>query len=141
MNFPDDIQTLGAAVQSYLMKNGSGLSKKLGADLIAALGAPSPVDRIVQAGECLYAARDELSGEGKELCAQLISFATMNGWHGLSEENRGGRIVMAMRRDLGEKAPSGSWPKGDTDPEADARFAVSVEAEPAVPVDSRVPLV
>lgn len=123
MEFPDNIEALGKAAQSFIMLKGSNLPEKVRDDVIAALGAPSPVDRIVKTGEALYAARADLDADGQTLCAQLISFAAMNGWHGLAEDNRGGRIVMAMRRDLGEDAPSGSWPEPETDPAPLAAYA------------------
>ena len=125
MEFPDNIEALGKASQTFLIMHGGSLPEHLRDQLLSALGAPSPVDRIVKAGEALYANAAGLNDEGKVLCAQLISFAALNGWHGLADENRGGRIVMAMRRELGEKAPSGKWPVAADDPEALAQYAAA----------------
>lgn len=123
MEFPDNIEALGKASQTFLMMHGGSLPEHLRDHLLSALGAPSPVDRIVKAGEALYANAADLDNDGKTLCAQLISFASLNGWHGLADDNRGGRIVMAMRRELGEKAPSGKWPVAADDPEALSQYA------------------
>lgn len=135
MEFPDNIAALGEASQTFIMMHGASLPEDVRTKVIAALGAPSPVDRIVKTGEALYAAREDLNDEGKTLCSQLISFAAMQGWHGLADENRGGRIVQAMRRDLGEKAPgSTKWPSAEDDPAPAPEFAKPVAAEPiAVP--------
>ena len=79
--------------------------------------SPSPVDQIVQLGEYLYAHREDVADEGKDLGGALIAFATINGWHGLLEADRGNRIVQAMRRDLGETPPAGlDWPEPEDDP-------------------------
>lgn len=124
MEFPDNIEALGKAAQTFIMVQGATLSEAVRDQVIAALGAPSPVDRIVKTGEALYAAKSDLDESGKTLVAQLISFATMNGWHGLAVDNRGGRIVMAIRRELGEDAPSGaSWPDPESDPDPLPEFA------------------
>ena len=134
MEFPDNIEALGKAAQTYVMLHGSTLAEDVRDRVIAGLGAPSPVDRIVKTGEALYAVHANLDDEGKVLVAQLISFAAMNGWHGLAEDNRGGRIVMAMRRDLGEEAPGGaSWPDPESDPSPLAEYVPPAPTEPADP--------
>ena len=79
--------------------------------------SPSPVDQIVKTGELLYARREELTPAASALAAGLISFAVMQGWHGLSEGGRGEGIVVALRRELGETPPTGSaWPDPEADP-------------------------
>lgn len=81
--------------------------------------SPSPVDQIVRVGEYLYAKRDEIADAGKGVAGGLIAFATVNGWHGLLADNRGNRIVQALRRDLGEEPPAGiEWPDPVDDPAA-----------------------
>lgn len=132
MQFPDNAEALGKATQNFIMLHGASLSEVVRDRLISALGAPSPVDRIVKTGEVLYAARESLNDDGKALIAGLISFASRNGWHGLGQDNRGTRIVMAMRRDLGEEATSGTpWPSPDDDPSPLAEYA-----PPAMPVSA-----
>ena len=79
--------------------------------------SPSPVDQIVRTGEYLYAKRAEISTDGQSLAGGLIAFATINGWHGLLDADRGNKIVQAIRRDLGETAPVGTeWPDEADDP-------------------------
>ena len=111
----------------------------LPADVIAQVGtlssSPSPVDQIVRTGEFLYARKADLNDAGRSLAAGLISFATVNAWHGLLEGNRGDGIVQALRRDLKETAPSGtSWPLEANDPAPLAEFAAQPVAVPATPV-------
>lgn len=133
MDFLDNIQALGTAAQTFMMTHGSSLEATLQRHLLDALAAPSPVDRIVKAAEALYAARDTLNDDGKALCAQLMSHAALQGWHGLAEDNRGGRIVQAMCRDLGEPAPTGEWPAPETDPAPDSRYVPAEEMAIAIP--------
>ncbi|MCK0531443.1 hypothetical protein [Sphingobium agri] len=113
----DSIQAALAAVSHFLITEGAALPSDLRDALIESSGRPSPVDRIVEVGETLYANASLLSDDGKLLCAALVSFATLNGWHGLAEDNRGGRMAMAMRRETGEEPPAGlTWPDAESDP-------------------------
>lgn len=62
----------------------------------------SPVDRIVRTGEMLFANRSTLTrNSDRELSARLVEFAAMNGWHGLNEDNRAGRISATMMAEAG----------------------------------------
>lgn len=135
MQFPDNVEVLGKNAQIFMMSHGMELPASLQDFLLAAMGAPSPVDRIVKFGEALYAAAADLDDEGKILCAQMIGFASRNGWHGLAEDNRGGRIVMAMRRQLGETSPSGNWPDPEDDPAPLAEYTAIDEVEEAGEAD------
>lgn len=127
---PTSIQAALSAISTFLITEGAALNTDLRDSLVASSGRPSPVDRIVEVGESLYTHADYLSAEGKLLCAGLMTFATLNGWHGLTEDNRGPRIAQAMQRDAGEAAPMGmAWPAAETDPEPKAA-AVVVDATP-----------
>lgn len=133
MDFPQDIPALGQAAQTFMMLHGAALPETVREQALAALGNPSPVDRIVKLGEALYAARAELGPEGKTLAAQLISFAASQGWHGLAVDQRGVAIVQALQRDLGEKAPAGvKFPAPEDDPAPLPEFAPPApEPDPA----------
>jgi len=90
--------------------------------------SPSPVDQIVRLGEFVWANRDILDAEAWSLGAGLISFATINAWHGLLENDRGNAIVANLRKMLGEitRAPA--------EPEAQAQYVVTPPA--ATPLDA-----
>lgn len=97
-------------------------------DVIAKVQAlsssPSPVDAIVRVAEYLYAQRATIAAAGVDLCGGLIAFATLNGWYGLLDGDRGNRIVQAIRRDLGETPPAGlAWPEPASDPPASSLLA------------------
>lgn len=95
-------------------------------------GSPSPVDQIVGVGEFLYANRDRLPDAGRDLVGALISFATINAWHGLLDDDRGNLIAQAMRRDLGEKAPAGSkFADAASDPAARDGYRIDPPADEA----------
>lgn len=133
MEFPTEIGQLGQNLQTFIMAKGSTLPEFTRAKLIEAVCSPSPVDRIVKAAETLYAVKDQLDSDGRTICAQLAQFAAVNGWHGMDQENRGGRIAQAMQRELGEKAPVGKWPTADTDPAPASEFVEPApEGEPLI---------
>ncbi|WP_289145030.1 hypothetical protein [uncultured Sphingobium sp.] len=134
----DSIQTALSAISTFLIMEGATLSPDLRDALVTSSGRPSPVDRIVEVSESLYSHADYLSDGGKLLCAGLMTFATMNGWHGLSVDNRGPRIAQAMQRDAGETAPFGmSWPDPETDPAPKAPVVVAEPTPvPPAPVGS-----
>lgn len=86
--------------------------------------AVSPVAQVMHIGEYLYARRADIADSGKDLAGGLIAFATVNAWHGLLNDDRGNKIVQALRRDLGETPPIGlEWPDEVDDPAPLAMFA------------------
>lgn len=114
---PVSIQDSLSAISTYLITEGATLNTDLRDALVTSSGRPSPVDRIVEVGESLYTHAEYLSTDGKLLCAGLMTFATLNGWHGLPADNRGPRIAQAMQRDAGEAPPLGmDWPSAESDP-------------------------
>lgn len=128
----DSIQAALSGISTFLITEGATLNTDLRDALVTSSGRPSPVDRIVEVSESLYTHAEYLSNDGKLLCAGLMTFATLNGWHGLTEDNRGPRIAQAMQRDAGEEPPMGmTWPDAETDPAPKAP-AVVPEA-PATP--------
>jgi hypothetical protein len=79
--------------------------------------SPSPVDQISGLGEFIYANRKQMPDEFVEVGAALIAYANVNAWHELQQNQRGDRIVQALRRDSGEAPPAGmEWPDAETDP-------------------------
>lgn len=84
--------------------SGAGLGTKPEAALTAYY--PSPVDRVINSAEALYACvkvasagapRDALS----VACAQLADFAVANQWHELGQTDRGLKMSGACRRLVG----------------------------------------
>lgn len=110
-----------AAAREAIMTYRFGALLEEGATIIAKVQAlsasPSPVDQIVRTGEYLYSQRALVADDSLDIAGGLIAFATINGWHNLLADNRGNRIVQALRRDLGEDPPAGmDWPAPETDP-------------------------
>lgn len=71
-------------------------------DRLAGVGI-SPVDRIVRTAEALFAERAALTRkQDRELVAGLMDFAALNGWHGLNDDNRAGRVASIMRAANGD---------------------------------------
>lgn len=74
--------------------------------------SPGPVEQIVWLGEFLWANRDVTDSAADALAAGLMAFATTQSWHGLGQDDRGSRIVMNLRKDMGEvtRAPAAPDP-------------------------------
>jgi len=135
LQFATDLVDLSTKLQTFIMRHAASLPEFTRNKLLEAGLHPSPVDRIVNAAEALYAVKSDLSAEGRVMCAQLAQFAAVNGWHGMGE--RGLKIAQAMQRIGGYNAPAGSaWPKAEDDPEPIAQM-VEPPAEPE-PVDSGI---
>lgn len=94
----------------------------------------SPVDAAVTAAEALYAFRDDLDTEGRELAYRLIAFGNTMGFHRLGGE-RGTNMCKALLRDMQIAPPPGmEWPAADEDPEVDETYLVAAQvAAPPVP--------
>jgi hypothetical protein len=95
-----DIPTAYQGINDFIISDGAKLSYGLKTAVTEFHG--SPVDRMVNVCEALYANRATTSMAGKELCAQLAGFCTANGFHVLGSTSRGAEIVQATRRDLGQ---------------------------------------
>lgn len=116
-----DITSANRAIRRYLASADGKIPADTFAKVEALFDSPSPVDAICRSAELLYARRDEIDDDGKVLAGQLASFAATNGWHGMSEGNRGGLMMQA----LGRKAAK------DGDPQPKAEFLR--ENEPVAP--------
>ena len=120
----DNIGDARLAIMDFAANHQNELPDDIKAEFRALSSSPSPVDQIVKTGELLYARRNDCCPEASELAAGLIAFATVNGWHGLTDENRGSNIVQALRRDLNQQPiPGFSWPEPENDPAPLQQFA------------------
>lgn len=113
--FPTTLVDLLTNLQTFLVAHAAELPMHTREKMMAAALHPSPVDRVVTTAEALYAVKAELGPDGQVMCAQLASFAALNGWHGMQE--RGPQITAALQRDAGVTAPPGIvWPMPADDP-------------------------
>lgn len=134
MEFATDLVDLTTKMQRFMMTKASELPEFTLEKVLEFSGHPSPVDRIVNTAEALYAVKGQLSAEGRVMTAQLAQFAAVNGWHGMSE--RGLQISRAMQRIGGYQAPEGtSWPDASEDPEPLSTMLTPADppADPAGP--------
>jgi len=135
MEIPVSIDAAKQALTRYMMLNGNTLPEHTQNHVIEAMAEPSPVDMLVRSMEALYAAKGDLNPAGLTIVGQLAGFIVPNGWHGINQDNRGTRIVRAMRRELGEPAPEGTeWAEAETDPEPQARYGEPAQAPAPAPV-------
>lgn len=133
MNFLPTLGEVLAAVDQYLILHAQNLPQTAQDGIVAAAAKVSPVDKIVDVAETLYAARAELDDEALILAGQVAEFATRNGWHGLQNEARGQRMVEAIRRQRGEEHPTGGqWPDPATDPAPAGAAAQGTPFQPMV---------
>jgi len=122
---PADART---AIMDFMMDHGSDIPADMRKQIRELSSSPSPVDQIVRTGEFLYARKDEVGPEGRTLAGGLCSYASLNGWHGMNENDRGGKIQQAMARENGEEPVYGRpWPEPDQDPEPKPEFVRVVE--------------
>ena len=109
--------TIADARKAVALFNFASLPTEIATKAIDFVASPSPVDQIVKTGEYLYAEKASITSDALSLAGGLIAFATINGWHGLLDGDRGNKIVQAVRRTLGETPPTGlSWPDAADDP-------------------------
>lgn len=125
-----NFEEAGAALQRFMINHAVDLPEHTREHLIKLASHPSPVDRIVGSTEALYAAKDDLTKEGRDVTAQLAQFAAVHGFHGMGE--RGQQIAAAMNRIGGYAAPAGSeWPAAADDPAPLDRFLADADQPPA----------
>lgn len=119
-------------LQRFMMLHAAALPAHTVDHLLASANHPSPVDRLVNSVEALYAAKGDLNKEGRDITGQMAQFVALNGFHGMQE--RGQRINQAMNRMGGYTAPAGtSWPDAADDPEPKENYLPEPETptEPA----------
>jgi hypothetical protein len=140
MDFADGIPELFEGIQTFMMEEGAKLPDFTKQQVLAALANPSPVDRAVQFGEAIYAAKQDVSPEARRQAARAIEYANRFGWHGLHDDQRGEKLVAAFRRLNKEKAPSGGkWPKAEDDPQPLDRFVEPAPADAPPPPETPKP--
>lgn len=132
IEFPSDIPAISKQLLDFMMQHGGELPAHTRATLLEYGQHPSPVERIVNSAEALYAVKGELGKEGRDMGAKLAQFAAGFGWHGMSE--RGIAMSAALQRIGGYSPPPGtSWPDAESDPAPLERFLEKTEDEPAAP--------
>jgi hypothetical protein len=120
------------AISKFLIYNGTALGPDLLAKVLTESSKPSVVDAVVGVTELLYANRATMNEDGRSLVGCLAAFAAQNGWHGMGgDENRGGLIAQAMKRDNGESRPGGGrWASAESDPAPLRRYLDIPEPTP-----------
>lgn len=115
ITIPQDPSSAIGLINDFLMSTtASAFDDHVLAQIKAAAGSVSVVDRSCKLVEAIYANKDaKMPKEAKLLAAGLAQFCSDNAWHGLAEEGRGLKISKALQREAGE---TGSWPKKADDP-------------------------
>lgn len=123
---PENIAAAQKVLQGFLINGASALPEASREQLIAASTESSPVVRLVNATEILYAAGSDLDKAGRDTAAALAGFVASHGFHGMEE--RGLQISAALQRIGGYAPPAGSsWPDASEDPEPLSRYAPAQE--------------
>ena len=134
MNYLSDISAAQTAIDTFLVQHARDLPADAVSALLAASAHVSPVDKIVNFSEIIYALGGRATAEAMTAAAQTVEFATRFSWHGLGAGGRGVGILAAFQRDLGEAAPAGGWPDKANDPAP--RADVGIAVAPIAPVPS-----
>lgn len=133
-----DVQQALRLLRRYLAHAEATMPEALFERLEGTVDSPSQVDAIVGTAELLYANHGDLDDEGRTITAQLASFSAVNMWHGLSIDNRGGKIAQAMAREMGaEVLPGQPAPQpAEEDPAPKDHLVIAPpSAPPPAPVE------
>lgn len=126
LEFAPDLPSLSTELQRFMMLEAGDLPEHARERLLEFAGHPSPVDRVVNSAEAIYAVAGEVSNGARDMGARLAQFAAVNGWHGMGE--RGFAMAAALQRMAGHEPPAGTtWPEPETDPEPLAHFLPTAE--------------
>ena len=131
--------TVLGAIDAFGLEHGAALPDDLRTKLIAAQASGSPVDRMIFVAETLYANRASISDSTAKSAAMTLAGQVAawcanpaNAFHGFAAAGpdgavaRGVGICLAMQRELGETAQSGTtWPDPSTDPAPSSAWTVS----------------
>jgi hypothetical protein len=86
------------AVQDFMLDRPSALPSVARAQIRQLIGQTrSPVDAVCRTAEIIYANRDAVDDEVRELGAALATLAEAGGFQGMDLDNRGGRIAAVLR--------------------------------------------
>lgn len=106
MDIITEIPALQAAVGAHYATRLALFPPEAQAHLTAAFGHASPVQRMAEYAEALYAARAHLDDPDRILTGQIAHLCGLQGYSlfgfGDGPDGRGGRMFQAMRRDLDE---------------------------------------
>ena len=102
----EDIPSAVAAIRAFALEHWTTLPDHVKETLnrTAQMGA-SPVDRIVETAETIYANAPDLPAAAREVGAGLFVVAGNNGWHGLNEGQRATKAAKALRDNKFTGAP------------------------------------
>jgi len=124
----NNLNDMASAVQAFSTNFASKLPTVAQTAFANAASAISPIIKVCDVAEVLYAYQSQITDTptqiaAQTLCGQCAAFGAMNGLNGLGVNGRGSGIMQAMQRDLGETPPVGmSWPLVANDPAFDGRY-------------------
>lgn len=138
--YPNSLPAASRLMQEFAAAELSNLSDFTRTKVIEALSELNIADQLVKFGEAIYADAKNVNAAARNAAAAIIGFASgftgYGPYHGLQLDNRGGRIVAALRRRNGHVSPNpDGWPAANTDPEPRADMV-----EPPEPVEGGEPV-
>ncbi len=128
----DSIGDARNAIMDFRADHWAEVPEHLRSRLRDLIGSPAPVDQVVSVGEFIWANRDQMTAPAWALAAGLIAFATTYSFHGLQDDDRGNRIVLNLRVDLGEIKSAPAAPEAKMGMRLDPP-APPTEPEPTTP--------
>ena len=133
--YPDSLPAASRLMQEFVAAELANLPDFTKEKVIEAMSELSMADQLVKFGEAIYANAANVNAAARNAGAAIIGFASgftgYGPYHGLQVDNRGGRIVAALRRRNGHTSPNpDGWPAAATDP---APLSNLVEEPPVLP--------
>lgn len=137
--YPDSLPAASRLMQEFAAAELAALPEFTRGKVIDALSELNIADQLVKFGEAIYADAANVNSAARNAGAAIIGFASgftgYGPYHGLQNDNRGGRIVAALRRRNGHTSPNpDGWPAASTDPEPRADMVEPEEAVGEAPV-------
>jgi hypothetical protein len=126
------IEACARGIIAFLIASAGKLPAPAQLALQNAQSSSNQIHVVMSTIEALWAYRDSLEDDGRMLVVALVQFAMPFDWYLIAQDNRGGRMQLAMMRDSGmEASPGFPWPDPSDDPEVAYQYRQPIVTTPA----------
>lgn len=126
------IEACTRGIIAFLISSAAKLPSPAQLALQNAQSSSNSIDVVMSTIEALWAFRADLDDGGRMLVVALVQFVLPYDWYLIGQDNRGGRMQLAMMRDSGMEPANGMpWPDPSSDPEVAYQYRQPVVTTPA----------